>query len=459
MIARNESKFLDACLESVEGVVDEIVVVDTGSQDDTAEIARNHGARVIDFEWIDDFAAARNCSLDHATGDWVLILDADEKLDAETKRFVREAAANPAADFCYLRLLNMSKVGPAGPEIRSLRLLRRLDGLRYHGRIHEQPILQRVKQGTQCEALIRHYGYDPEVFKDKDKKNRNTRLIELGLAETEDGANPKLRTMYLFYHALQAEQDERFLRLDRFARYVQSHSGRIKGRLPWIPCGMIHYAIELRNRDRIEELAQTARWTMQQYGEAPVLHALLGHALLRLGNIAESQSEVTSALAGGDDKTGIHQEYSLPSNLAGILGRVIQAEIHERQQDWPAAEDAYRSLSPELPEVGLRYSYVLSRLGKHEQALQVIEFSLAAQQEVRADQVCLAFVLSLTLQSTRGLIAWGEHVRAMAAENQTCRKVLDRVEGWRIGTPFHVEDFPEIEELMGFRHPASPPTI
>jgi hypothetical protein len=71
MIVRNEESNLPACLESVKGVFDEIIVVETGSTDRTREVAADHGARVIDFPWIDSFAAARNESLRHAGGDWI----------------------------------------------------------------------------------------------------------------------------------------------------------------------------------------------------------------------------------------------------------------------------------------------------------------------------------------------------------------------------------------------------
>src|SRR6266568_860331 len=80
MIVRNEEHNLPRCLESVHGLFDEIIVVDTGSTDRTREIALNFGARVMDFTWIDDFAAARNVSLDNATGDYVFWLDADDVL-------------------------------------------------------------------------------------------------------------------------------------------------------------------------------------------------------------------------------------------------------------------------------------------------------------------------------------------------------------------------------------------
>jgi O-antigen biosynthesis protein len=78
MIVKNEEKYLEQCLNSVKDLVDEMIVVDTGSMDKTKEIAVKFGAKVFDFEWCDDFSAARNESLKHATGDWILVLDADE---------------------------------------------------------------------------------------------------------------------------------------------------------------------------------------------------------------------------------------------------------------------------------------------------------------------------------------------------------------------------------------------
>ena len=80
IIVRDEADFIDVCLASLDGLVDEVVVVDTGSVDDTIAIAEAHGARVAHEPWKNDFARCRNRSLDLATGDWILYIDADERV-------------------------------------------------------------------------------------------------------------------------------------------------------------------------------------------------------------------------------------------------------------------------------------------------------------------------------------------------------------------------------------------
>src|SRR5262249_38226503 len=89
MIVRNEEYHLPDCLASVRDLVDEAVVVDTGSTDRTREVAKSFGAILGEFPWVDDFAAARNAALDHATGDYAFWMDADDRLDEDNRHKLR----------------------------------------------------------------------------------------------------------------------------------------------------------------------------------------------------------------------------------------------------------------------------------------------------------------------------------------------------------------------------------
>lgn len=183
MIVRNEASRLEACLASVSDLVDEMVVVDTGSTDGTPALAEAHGARVFHLPWANDFAAARNESLDRCTGDWILVLDADERLDARGGREIRGAITDPGALGFYLLMRNYHASGahlglhggarpnPGGfpgtehlgfvTEFLGLRLFRRRPDLRYHGRIHEtvEPSLEALGiRSKAIPAVIHHLG-------------------------------------------------------------------------------------------------------------------------------------------------------------------------------------------------------------------------------------------------------------------------------------------------------------
>lgn len=180
---------MERCLRSVAGVVDELVVVDTGSVDATAEVARRHGARVVDMEWPDDFAAARNRSLELATGDWILVLDADEELHPEDRDRLRGLLAATDAEGILVQVLNY--VGdPDRPDTElgvNLRIFRNRPEYRFAGALHEQ-IGESIARARPNPRLldaglrIRHYGYLQPEMERKGKLGRN---LHLALREVE----------------------------------------------------------------------------------------------------------------------------------------------------------------------------------------------------------------------------------------------------------------------------------
>lgn len=137
MILKNEEDRLPACLESIRGIVDEIVVVDTGSTDRTCEIAAAHGARIYHHPWQHDFSLHRNQSLDHATGDWILIIDGDELLTpGNLKEVLHLVHANPQVDALSIRIDGVTDAGLA-EQIEAIRVFRRGKG-RYRYPVHNQ---------------------------------------------------------------------------------------------------------------------------------------------------------------------------------------------------------------------------------------------------------------------------------------------------------------------------------
>lgn len=179
MIVKNEGQNLARCLASVRSQVDEIIVVDTGSEDNTIEIAQQYGAQVKRFEWCDDFAAARNFAIAQASGDWILMLDADEELIVETVTWRQQLQINTDALAYWIPLLDMSQPITT---LQTARLFRNLCDLQYTGRYHEQITYRGhyipVNLIHNLEGLkIQHYGYAEDLLTHKNL-NRDIPLLE-----------------------------------------------------------------------------------------------------------------------------------------------------------------------------------------------------------------------------------------------------------------------------------------
>lgn len=206
MIVKNEAANLPRCLASVRNLVDEMVVVDTGSTDDTVAIAGSFGARVSHFDWIDDFAAARNESLRLCTGNWVLILDGDEAVDALDHATIRAACEKDRSPAFSLTIRNYFLDGNGvmldqvirpndglygqGSEYSyyanssCLRLCRRSPGLAFEGRIHEllDPCFERQRLPIlSLDAVIHHFG-KVDLTREEEKK---VRYLRMALDEAE----------------------------------------------------------------------------------------------------------------------------------------------------------------------------------------------------------------------------------------------------------------------------------
>ncbi len=193
MIVRDEERNLPACLSSVAGLFDEIVVVDTGSKDRTAEIAREFGARVFDFVWIDDFAAARNAALARAKGDYAFWLDADDVLDppqrVKLQALLDGLRTGDEAAYVVRCSCDPGPNGDGGQTVVDhIRLFPVREGVRWTYAVHEQilPALRRANVPVRWTDLtVRHTGYTDPALRER-KLQRDCKILEAELAERPD---------------------------------------------------------------------------------------------------------------------------------------------------------------------------------------------------------------------------------------------------------------------------------
>ena len=199
MIVRNEAKNLPECLENIREVASEVIVVDTGSGDDTIEVAKGLGAKVFEHPWCDDFSDARNVSLARASGDWLLWLDGDDRMEEEDCRKVAELVERPK-DKCFYFVLVGSESGSA--QCHQLRMVPNLPGVAFRGRIHEQLAPSLSKLGIEAEntnVRVVHTGY-ADMDRIDEKGERNLRILK---KQVEEQPNDLLSRFYYGYaHAL-----------------------------------------------------------------------------------------------------------------------------------------------------------------------------------------------------------------------------------------------------------------
>jgi glycosyltransferase involved in cell wall biosynthesis/tetratricopeptide (TPR) repeat protein len=191
MIVKNEEDNLPACLASARDLVDEVIIVDTGSSDKTKEVAAQHGARVFDFPWVDSFAAARNECLRHARGKWIFWMDADDRLDEPNRgkltALLRRLPDELAAYAMKCRCVYHSPSDPS-TVVDHVRLFRNHFALRWEYRVHEQILMALRRLGGHVydsDVVIEHVGYqDAEVL--TRKHERDLRLLLMDHAEHPD---------------------------------------------------------------------------------------------------------------------------------------------------------------------------------------------------------------------------------------------------------------------------------
>lgn len=195
MIVRNEENALSRCLNNIKGKVDEIIIVDTGSNDKTKEIAKKYTNEIFDFKWCDDFAAARNFSISKAKHDWILVLDADEEVTEFNNEAINEFTNTDKKIVGRIKIINPFE-DSSGKKILFGRVKRFFNRkyFKYEGIIHEQIVkIDGEDYNTvNVDITVNHIGYEKQVISRTNKTKRNKELLKKAIKQKNDDS-------YLYY--------------------------------------------------------------------------------------------------------------------------------------------------------------------------------------------------------------------------------------------------------------------
>jgi len=345
MIVRDEEKMLPRCLKSVRAVADELVVVDTGSKDDTILIAKDFGAEVFHFEWVDDFAAARNESLRHAGGDWILQIDADEELLSDSISHLRNCMIRSTVLCYFIRCDN----GPRCQEprfVRVDRLFRNHPKLRYDRPYHESAycsvqelIIAQPPWQVEYEqnVIIRHYGY--ERSKLSKKLGRGLRIMESHLKENPDDAIILTRVGGVYFDLGRYDKAEKYLNK---AMQIQPDWPDINYTL-----GVI-----LQQREKLDAAVRCYKKAVSSDPELAEAYANLGAAYIQQGKLDIGISELKRALGINPDLALAHSQLGLAYKKKGMLNESI-AELREAVTIDPDVADAHVNLGVAYGQKGM----------------------------------------------------------------------------------------------------------
>ncbi|BFH62207.1 tetratricopeptide repeat-containing glycosyltransferase family 2 protein [Paenibacillus azoreducens] len=322
MIVRNEADHLPRCLQSVRRAVDEIIVVDTGSTDESIAIARRFGARVIRTPWEGDFSKARNAGLELARGTWILFMDADEELDRGDIAELRLCARHMEYEGFFLQVLNHS-----GNDIRSatatvnplLRMFRRRPEHRFRGKIHEQ-IAASITEHRPTAKLhitnikIHHYGYSSAMVAAKDKIRRNADLLQQALqAEPNDPFN---------HYNMAVE----YMRMNDNAsalRHIRQAKNLAAPEISYYHLLFKYEARCLLSMGRIDEALDICQSGLDHFPDYTDLLHLKGVILLSSGQASEAEKAFHKAVEAGPAPVHYHTESGAGTYLSTLgLGQI-----------------------------------------------------------------------------------------------------------------------------------------
>lgn len=287
LIVKNEEENIEHCLEHLKSVVNEQIVVDTGSMDRTVEIAEQMGAKVFHFDWVDDFSAARNFAIDKAKGDWIIFLDCDEYFSEDSvpklKRYMKMWAKDKNVDGIMCQMVNIDKDNNPVTIASNIspRVFKNKKNLRYKNKIHEA-LRNSYKSNSNVNVgdsrdnlIIYHTGYQKEVVAHKNKIERNISMIKASIEEEPENA--------MMHYYLSNE----YYRIDKYEDAIKSAREAIaykKGGAYEFFCPLLYRNILTSMYDMSASLKEIKRefdMAVVEYPEYPDYYFIMGISSLR----------------------------------------------------------------------------------------------------------------------------------------------------------------------------------
>jgi tetratricopeptide (TPR) repeat protein len=397
LIVRDEEANLAKCLEGVGGLFDEMIIVDTGSVDGTKAIAESFGAKVFDFPWIDDFAAARNESRRHATGQWIFWLDADDRVDAAARERLKKVFDRlDVVEAERLAVFTISVLSPTRDEdssfvISQARLFRNDSGLQWEGRIHER--LNCTRPGDRIflyptDITISHEGYSDSALCSR-KQFRELRLLERDYLLNPDDP---MTLFYLSRIQLWQDRPSEALRLARrsISRCVERESLIVP----------MAYAIVVESylkMGRVVDALSACDEGLSHFPANAQLHYRRGCVLFDLGRLVEAEHCLCRVLQLPPDQLPLA---GCRVGLNGHVSRSMLARIYVQQERWADADRELRqvlSVKPTAFFFWLLLGWVSIRMGRRQDVLALI-VGLQAYPNTTMEQMLLRAQLSLADQ-------------------------------------------------------------
>lgn len=316
MIVKNEEEILPRCLKSVCSLVDEIIIVDTGSTDLTLSVAKDFCAQIFSFAWDDNFSSARNYSLDQASGDWILVLDADEILAFDSAAQFKLLINSNNAEAYFIRVVSLLRTsyGIETDEYLMLRLFRNRPEYRFSGAIQEQVYPSVINHAgansvKQAPLTIYHDGYHSEIIS---KPSRNLQVIKKAL-----GQNP--REPFLLYslgceYFLSEKYEEALETFQQALTFISTGIGYTPDII--IKLGLCFYRV-----GKIPEIVRLLDSLRDISPLSPEVLFLSGLINLESGNLTETERNIKECLEALPGTTVQHlniREYQIYQELGGI---------------------------------------------------------------------------------------------------------------------------------------------